>query len=396
MLRTLALALLLVIVLPLVGLVVRPLDAERFFGPKPAANAGLRSLPDDVRARHDALFVADLHADPLLWSRNLLKRSTRGHLDIPRMIDGGLDLQLFMAVTDAPFDSSGEAIPRGFDQTGLLAALDHWPFRTWASPRERALYMAARLQGFAAGSKHRFQVITTRDQLAAYRQKRESGERSAAGVLGIEGAEPLEGSVGNLDSLFAAGYRVMGLAHYWDSAMSGSSSGVQKPGLTAEGRRAVGRMEQLGMTVDVAHASERATLDVLDMARRPILASHVGVRSICAHSRNLSDAVIDRIAANGGVIGIGFFPEVTCGRGLDAVVRSILYVRNRVGAEHVALGSGFDAPVDVPIDALGLAELTAALEGASIPSSEIRLIMGENVYRILMQNLPPAPGTGGA
>src|SRR5262249_44450288 len=132
------------------------------------------------------------------------------------------------------------------------------------------------------------------------------------GLLGTEGGEALEGSLDNLDELYRAGYRILGIAHYWDSLLGGSSSGEHKPGLTALGARFVARMEQLGMVVDVAHASERATFDVLRIATRPVLATHVGVRAVCPYSRNLSDELIDRIAANGGVIGVGFFPEVTC------------------------------------------------------------------------------------
>ena len=381
-------ALVVIAVLALIGLASGPLDAERFFGPKAAPDAGADALTAVQKSTHDALFVADLHADPLMWRRDLLKRADRGHLDIPRMREGGLDLQVFMAVTDAPLNARAESIERGFDQLTLLAVLDHWPCPTWRSRKARALHMAARLQTMAAQSKGLLHLIRTRADLARYRALHEAGTRGAAAVLGIEGAEPLEGDAGALDSLFDAGYRVMGVAHYWDSAIGGSSSGSRKTGLTDEGRRAVDRMEALGITVDLAHASEQAARDILDRAHKPVLATHVGLRTICPHSRNLSDELIDRIAANGGVIGVGFFPEVTCGDTVEAVVKSIVYVRHRVGARHVALGSGFDAPVDLPVDAAGLALVTAALTRASLSPEEVRWIMGENVARVLASNLP--------
>ena len=301
---------------------------------------------------------------------------------------GGIDLQLFMAVTDAPLNSRLERIARGFDQLQLLSVVDRWPMSTWTSRKARALYMAQRLHGLAERSSGQFVLVRSKPDLRRLREVRVGMPTPVGGLLGIEGSEPLEGSVANLAALFDAGFRVMGLAHYWDSDIGGSSSGERQSGLTATGTRLVREMEARGMTVDLAHASEQAAFDALRIATHPVLATHVGVRALCPHSRNLSDDLIRAIAANDGVIGIGFFPEVTCGTETADIVRSIKYLRDLVGARHVALGSGFDAPVQIPIDAAGMPELSEALRDAGLSDNEVAQVMGENVSRVLENNLP--------
>jgi microsomal dipeptidase-like Zn-dependent dipeptidase len=117
--------------------------------------------------------------------------------------------------------------------------------------------------------------------------------------------------------------------------------------------------------------------------------SHTGVRGTCNSLRNIDDTALQRTAATGGVVGIGFFEGATCGDDLGAVVRAIRYCVERIGAEHVGLGSDFDGFVRTPIDASGLASLTDALLQAGLSEAEIRAIMGENVRRVLGRVLPP-------
>ena len=179
-------------------------------------------------------------------------------------------------------------------------------------------------------------------------------------------------------------------AHFFDTAFGGSAHGVARYGLTDKGREMVVRMERRGVLLDVAHASARTIDDALAIASRPVVASHTGVRAIADNARNLSDEHLAAIAATGGLVGIGFW-ETACG-GPDAgsIARSIAYAVERIGAEHVALGSDWDGAVCVPFDAAGTVRLTDALLGVGLDEAAIRAVMGENVLRLLAETLPDA------
>ena len=177
-------------------------------------------------------------------------------------------------------------------------------------------------------------------------------------------------------------------AHFFDTEIGGSSSGIEKGGLTELGREFVRRVEARGMIVDLAHASRRTIDDVCAMASRPVLVSHTGVRGACDNNRNLDDESARKVAATGGVVGVGFWPTATCGTDARAIARSIKYAAALVGARHIALGSDFDGAVPVPFDASGLAAVTDALIAEGFTDEEIEMIMGGNVLRLLLQTLP--------
>jgi microsomal dipeptidase-like Zn-dependent dipeptidase len=181
---------------------------------------------------------------------------------------------------------------------------------------------------------------------------------------------------------------MMSPSHFFDTDVGGSAHGIQKGGLTDFGRRVIQRMEELGMIVDLAHASLQTIDDVLTIATRPAVVSHTGVRGVCNTVRNLSDEHLKAIAAAGGIIGIAYFDGATCGHDIDAIVKTIRYAVDVVGPEHVALGSDFDGAVTTPFDAAGILYLTDALLKAGFSMSDIKLIMGENVRQILLQLLP--------
>jgi len=207
-------------------------------------------------------------------------------------------------------------------------------------------------------------------------------------LLSIEGAHALDGKLENLDVLYRAGYRMMSPSHFFDNDIGGSAAGVQKIGLTEKGREWVRQMETRHMIVDLAHASPRTIADVLAIATRPVVVSHTGVKGTCDNNRNLSDDQMRAVAGKGGLIGIGYWQTATCGTDATAIVKAIRYVSDRVGAEHVALGSDFDGAVTEPFDTTGLVEITDAMLEAGYSEQEIRMIMGENVMRFLEANLP--------
>jgi len=147
-------------------------------------------------------------------------------------------------------------------------------------------------------------------------------------------------------------------------------------------------MERRKILVDLAHASAKTIDDVTAMATRPVVVSHTGVRGTCDNQRNLSDAQLKKIAATGGVIGIGFWDVATCGNDARSIARAIRYTVGVVGVDHVALGSDFDGAVVVPFDVSGLPLLTQALLEQGFSEPDIAKIMGGNVFRLLRETLP--------
>jgi membrane dipeptidase len=339
---------------------------------------------------HKKLVVADLHADSLLWNRDLLDRSTRGHVDIPRLIEGNVALQSFTVVTKTPYvwKMNIERNDDKSDNITLLALIQRWPPATWSNLTQRALYQARKLQSVAARSGGKFTLIRTSGDLSAYLERRANDPQITAGFLGIEGAQALDGNLDNIDALFDAGFRMMSPSHFFDTDIGGSAHGIEKGGLTDKGKEMVKRMEAKRMIVDVAHASGRTIDDVLAMATRPVFVSHSGVRGTCDNQRNLSDEHLKGIAQTGGVIGIGYWDTAVCGKDAQAIAKAIRYTASLVGVDHVGLGSDFDGAVVEPFDTTGLVELTDALLAEGFSDEEIGKIMGGNVVRLLLQNLP--------
>lgn len=338
---------------------------------------------------HDDLLVADLHADSLLWGRDLMVRSGRGQVDIPRLSDGNVALQVFSVVTKSPHGLNIERNDDASDDITLLAIAQRWPVATWFSLKERALYQAGRLRGFAGAGDGRLVLIRSQRDLRIFLGRRKLEPALVAGMLAIEGAHVLEGDPANVDVMYDAGYRMMSLAHFFDTPFGGSAHGVDKGSLTALGREVVKRMEAKKMIVDLAHASEKQIDDVLAVATRPLVVSHTGVRGTCDNRRNLSDAHLKAIAAQGGLIGIGFWETATCGKDAAAIARAIRYAADVAGIDHVALGSDFDGAVPTPFDASGLVKLTEALIAAGFTPDEIGKVMGGNEIRFMLENLPP-------
>jgi membrane dipeptidase len=385
--RKLLVILLLLVVLGALGFFfVAPGLVERF------SNGTRESAPysasERARALHRTLLVADMHADSLLWDRDLLERASRGHVDIPRLAEGGVALQAFTVVTKVPFGSNYESNADTSDKVTPLVIAERLPRVAWSSLLARALYQAHKLEGAAARSGGRFVVIRTAGDLARFLERRKDEPQLVAGLLGIEGAHALDGDVNNVDVLFDAGFRMMAPTHFFDSEWGGSAHGLKKTGLTDEGREMVRRMEARGMLVDVAHASAATIDDVVAVSTRPVIDSHTGVRGTCAGTRNLSDEQLKKIAATGGVIGIGYWDTATCGTDAHAVARAIRHAVNVAGVEHVALGSDFDGAVKEPFDTTGVVLITDALLDEGFTEDEIRAIMGGNVFRLLAATLP--------
>lgn len=339
-------------------------------------------------ALHQNLWVADLHADSLLWQRDLNRDSQRGHVDVPRLQRGNVALQAFSVVTKTPRKMNIERNGSDTDNITALVVAQGLPPATWNSLLARATYQADELRQQAGKSHGKLRVIGSRAQLRSFIAAREKDPSLLAGWLTLEGAHALEGKLDNLDTLYRAGFRMAAPTHFFDTELSGSQHGMKKGGLTPLGKQWLRAMEQRKMIVDLAHASPATIDDVLSMAKRPVMVSHTGVRGTCANGRNLSDAQLKRIAAQGGLVGIGFWNTAVCGKDVAAIARAIKYTVKLVGAEHVAYGSDFDGAVTTAIDAAGLPRLTQALLDAGLSEAQIRRVAGENVRDFLLKNLP--------
>ena len=337
---------------------------------------------------HERLTVVDLHADSLLWGRDLLTRADRGHVDVPRMIEGNAALQVFAVTTKVPRHMSYERNDDRSDDISLVALVQGWPRPTWRSLLARAEYLASRLTSFAAASDGKLTLIRTAVDLDTFLARRDRDRSLVAGILSIEGAHALDDDLANVARLDAAGFRMVGLAHFFDNAFAGSAHGVGRGGLTALGRELVGELERRRILVDVAHASAATIDDVLAIATRPVVASHTGVRGVADHARNLSDDQLRGIAATGGIVGIGFWPTASGGDDAGSIARSLAHAVTVVGTDHVGLGSDFDGAVPVPFDISGMAVLTAALIAEGLDEATIVAVMGGSALRLLRTALP--------
>ena len=334
-----------------------------------------------AKALHDDLWIADLHTDSLLWRRNPAKRQSRGHVDFPRLREGGVEFQIFSAVTKSPrgqnFNGNDADAP---DQITLLAKGQLWPPQTWGSLYERAAYQAGRLQKLErSGEVH---IVRTRADMAKTDR--------VLGLLLTEGSHPLEGEIGNIKRLYDEGYRAMGLQHFFDNELGGSLHGRSKAGLTKFGREAVVEMSRQDIIIDVAHSSTQTVRDVLKLTDKPIFISHGGTIAHCprTRNRNLPDDVLKQIAARKGLIGIGFFNGVICDISPKGIAAAIIDAVKLLGPDAVALGSDYDGTVAVTLDASELDAITNALLRAGMDKATIRKVMGENARRFFTENLP--------
>ncbi|PTS82896.1 peptidase M19 [Pseudomonas sp. HMWF032] len=337
---------------------------------------------------HQQLFIADLHDDVLLWERDVLKRYDFGHSDLPRMLEGRVGLQVFSTVTKTPRGINYERNSGDTDNITMLAMAQRWPKETWSSLLQRALYQAHKLNDASINSNGRLVLIKTQSDLASFVSAWQKDPQRVAAVLATEGLQPIEGKLENVDALYEAGFRITGLTHFFDNEIGGSAHGLEKGGLTPLGRHVIKRLEEKAMLIDLAHASRPLIDDVLAITTRPVLVSHTGVEGTCKGPRNLSDKHLRAIAATGGVIGIGYWDAAVCATSVEAIVNAIRYTASLIGVEHVALGSDFNGTIHAPFDVTGLPQLTEGLLKAGFSRADITAIMGGNVQRLLLSNLP--------
>lgn len=346
------------------------------------------AIGEAARALHGSIDVSDLHADPLPWKRDWLERTDRGHTDLPRMVEGGVALQVFGAPTRTPLGQNYERNEDGFDVFAVISIAQLWPTSTWFSPFGRAVHQAQTLADLARRSDGQLRIIRSRADLRALLDARARGQQTMGAIFAIEGAHALEGDLAHLDELDRLGLRVVGLTHFFDNELGGSLHGISGAGLSDFGRSVVLEAARRRMVVDVAHASAPMVAEVLAMTDRPVILSHGGFKGVCDTARNLADESMQAIAEHGGLIGVGFWDGAVCDPSPDGVVRAIRYGIDLVGVDHIALGSDFDGGTTVEFDAAELPVLTQTMLDRGFTESEIRQVMGDNAIRFFLAQLP--------
>ncbi|WP_230530321.1 dipeptidase [Microvirga roseola] len=363
-------------------------------------------------AFHRSLFVADLHADTLKWDRDLLERSSYGHVDLPLLVEGNVALQVFTIVTRSPIPGlrEGDLGARcvsgtSLNVTAILSALQGRPI--W-NTRERAFGQIDRLKDAVRRSRERpgpeLRLIETAEDLRRLVADRRAGQPVVGALLGIEGGhwigDPDLGAVtveDDMRQLFERGIRVFAPTHRFDNSLSGASEGCERYGLTVAGRSALQLAQQLGMAVDLAHISPRGLREAADLLAKPFMISHTGIKARCEPPcrpvRNLSDEEIALVLDQGGLIGVGFWPQAigsSIWRIAD-VMQHIMTMADAVGAErgrNIALGADYDGSVTVPFDTSQLAILTAIMRRSGFDERTIRNIAGLNACRLFAEVLP--------
>jgi len=243
-------------------------------------------LSQSARELHDQAFVVDAHNDVLLRAmegEGLSVRTTKGHSDLPRLIDGGVDLQIF-AIWVNPYA--------------------YLPDRAF----QRALDMISKLEELAQAAPQ-LTLIRTRQDLEPV-----TSQQLLGAVIGVEGGHAIENSLEKLRILHQRGMRYLTLT--WNNSTDWATSAKDETkkdslsfrGLTDFGKAVVRTCNEIGVLVDVSHVGEQTFWDVMEITTKPVIASHSCAYTLCPHFRNLKDEQLRAIAATGGVVGVNFYP----------------------------------------------------------------------------------------
>jgi membrane dipeptidase len=325
------------------------------------------SRASGARSLHEESLLIDFHTDlpsKLLQadSRDIARRREGGHVDLPRLREGGVDM-----VVMALFTPSGEK----------------------GNPVTRTLRQIDIVRSLVEANPGHLEIVRSAVEIEKARARGRIGL-----LLSIENGVALGGSLEVLRCYYALGVRAVGLV--WNGRNElGDGVGEEQTGsrLTSFGRKVLEEMGRLGMLVDVSHLNAEGFWDVVESVPGPVIASHSNARAICAHRRNLDDDQLRALARRGGVVGVNFNPPfLRDGNGacLEDVVRHIEYMRDLIGIDAIGIGSDFDGIGSVPEgleDPSKLPVLTEALQHGGFPEAHIRKILGENFLRVIREVL---------
>jgi membrane dipeptidase len=321
---------------------------------------------------HREALVVDTHCDTLMKlmpqprgsppARRLGERSETGHIDLPRLREGGIDCQTFAMYTGR----------RENQPDATLTALH----MTDVYNRE-----CEANDGITPAHSHR-------EILEAHKAGK------VAALLSIEGAEPLQGDLGALRIFHRLGVRMLSLTWNWRTPFADGINANRTEGkLTDLGVQAIQEMDRLGIVLDVSHISDSCHWDIADQKKGPYIASHSNCRDICHHPRNLTDDMIKALADHGGVMGMNFAPAFIDKENatLETLVDHIDHITELVGPDHVGLGSDFDGIGSTPTgleDATKMPNITLELVKREYVDDDILKILGGNHLRVFKEIIP--------
>lgn len=290
-------------------------------------------------------------------------RNRTGHIDLPRLRDGGVKIQFFAIYIENEFKTLG-AMQR------CLQLIDGYHSTMLRCAKE-------------------LQTIHTAADLKEVMQVNKIGA-----LLAVEGGEALEGDLAVLRMLFHLGIRSLGLTwNQQNELATGVGEGIKGNGLTSFGRRVVRELNTLGMLVDLAHINEKGFYDAISLSDAPIIVSHTNARALCNHPRNLSNEQLRLVKENGGVVGISFYPPFVHQESpsLNKLLDHFVHVAEIAGVEHLGLGSDFDG-IDQTVEGLDdvscLHRLIEGLSARGFSPKETEQIASKNYLRVIEKVLP--------
>ncbi len=310
-----------------------------------------------------------------------------GHLDLPRMREGGVRGAIFAVFAPSADDDWGP-VPRdgGVIEFELAQPVPH------ADAAAYATAAAGRLAALERAGEVRIARAVADLDLA------ETGAGPPAAVLHLEGAEAIDPELEALEHWYAAGLRSLGPVWSRPNQFGhgvpflSPSSPDTGPGLTPYGHALVRRCAELGIMVDLSHLNEAGFWDLARAELGPLVASHSAAHELCPTSRNLTDRQLDAIAAADGLAGIVFAcpflrPDFADepSTPMELIVRHAAYVAERIGVRHVALGSDYDGatiPAELG-DVSGTPRLLEALGQAGFEDDDLAAIAWGNWRRVL-------------
>ena len=315
---------------------------------------------------HQKAIVFDGHCDTILdiinHKRTLEKRASTGHLDIPRMKEGGIDVQFFAVFIEDIYK----------------------PDRSL----KRTLQLIDCLYREIEKNQDNISLVTNYDQI-------EEANRvgKIAAILSIEGGEALEDDLGVLRVLYKLGVRLLTLTwNQRNQIADGIGESRTGSGLTEFGLKVIDEMNRLGMLIDVSHLSETGFWDVIKRSKAPIVASHSNCYALCSHLRNLKDEQIKALSDKGGVIGITFVPNFLTQEKRKTTVKDVVahidYLVEKAGIDCVGLGSDFDGTGALPLGLEGVEKIpyiTEELLNRGYKEKDIKKILGENFLKVFKE-----------
>ena len=367
------------------------------------------SMGQDYKQIHQDLIVVDGHNDVIVESilpgKDIGKRIKTGHTDLPRLKEGGVDVQVFAVWSD--------------DKKWKKNAYKH------ANDQIDAL------EKLIANNPDKIELAKSSTDI-----ERINKEGKIVALIGIEGGNMIEERLDYLEALYDRGARYLTLTWNYNlpwvtaAAMEVKTKEKKGKGLTEHGKEIIRKMNDLGMMVDLSHAGEQTFYDVLSITSKPVLVSHSNAAALTPHYRNLKDAQLEALKKNGGVVGVNFYSEfldfnypkrvkklyykthkkdstnkeLSVGKMYGAlsaklkheanapfenVLKHIDHLVAKAGIDHVAIGSDFDgieSPPQELEDVTKFPVLTKALLERGYSKEDVAKIMGLNFLRVLKEN----------